>query len=114
MHRLRRTVVVWLTLTLVGACATPFAHREADLFREPPPVLPTDANAFWNDRETGTYGELTVGAVGYRRDNAVCRTARVTAIDDAAHRTDDRTLLYCALPGGTFPARSDRVVPVVR
>jgi len=94
--------VAWFGLPLLAACTPPYAPRQADLFQQPPPVLPADANAFWNDPTLGTYGELTVGANLYRRGEATCRTARVTAIHDATRITEDRTLLYCAGAGADF------------
>lgn len=92
--------MAWLGLS---ACApVPFASSETDLYREPPPALSSDANAFWNDRKTGTYGELTVGAGAYRRGNAICRTARITSVNDAARSSADRTMLYCAGTDAVF------------
>jgi hypothetical protein len=103
MRRFRVTsVVAWVGLPLLAACTAPYAPRQADVFREPPPVLPADANAFWNDPKLGTYGELTVGATLYRRGDEICRTARVTAIHQATRNTEDRTLLYCAGIGADF------------
>ncbi len=88
---------------LAGACKpAAFAQSQADLLREPPPLLPTDANSFWNDPGTGVYGEFSVGPGLFRRADAVCRSARVTSIDDARHDRQDRMLLYCARAGGPF------------
>lgn len=70
--------------------------------REPPPVLPVDTHAFWNDRSSGIYGEFSVGPGLYRYGEQICRTARITAINDAAHATEDRMVLYCRTPEGAF------------
>ena len=103
-------------LLLLTACKPiGFAGQQADLLRSPPPLLPTDANSFWNDRQAGVYGELTVGPALYRRGEATCRSARVTSIRDATHTTEDRTLLYCAGADGRFqldPSLSCRAIAV--
>lgn len=92
-----------MLLPLLLSCKPPaFATHEADLMREPPPQLPVDAHAFWNDRSAGTYGELSVGPGLYRLRDRLCRTARITSIDDASHTSDDRTVLYCRTPDGAF------------
>jgi hypothetical protein len=99
---------------MAGCKPAAYATRETDLLREPPPLLPSEANAFWNDRAAGSYGELTLGAIWYRRDDALCRTARVTSIDTSTRASRDRTLLYCAKAGGPFeldPALSCRALP---
>jgi hypothetical protein len=94
--------IAWGSALPLAACTAPYAPQQADLFREPPPVLPAEANAFWNDPKRGTYGELTVGAHLYRRGDETCRTARATAIHDATRTTEDRTLLYCAGASSDF------------
>ena len=98
---MRRWAAAWVLCGLAG-CAAPFARHEADLYRDPPPLLPTDANAFWNDPASGAYGELTVGPGLYRRDDAVCRTARVTSLQAATQTVADRTVLYCSRAGGPY------------
>ncbi len=99
-------------LLLLAACKpAAFASQETDLMRTPPPLLPVDANAFWNDRARGVYGEFSVGPGLYRSSSGVCRSARVTAISEATRSTEDRTLLYCAGADGAFtldPALSCR------
>ncbi len=88
---------------VLAACKpAAFAGQQADLMRTPPPLLPVDANAFWNDRMTGNYGEFSVGPGLFRRGASLCRSARVTAINDAARSTQDQTLLYCAGPAGGY------------
>jgi hypothetical protein len=89
-------------LLLLAGCQTAFAPKEADLMQNPPPLLTTEANAFWNDPTTGIYGELTVGAARYEFDNQLCRTARITSINGTTHATQDRILLYCADSRGRY------------
>ena len=100
--RVRVAGCVCAALLAPGCKPAAFAQRQADLLREPPPLLPSDANAFWNDPATGVYGEFSVGPGLFRRADAVCRSARVTSIDEARHSQQDRMLLYCARPGEPF------------
>ena len=98
----------WRALMLAVCCVlaackpVAFAGQQADLMRSPPPLLPGDANAFWNDRDTGSYGEFSVGPGLFRRGALLCRSARVTSINDAARSAQDQTLLYCADAAGGF------------
>lgn len=85
-----------------GCKPTAFASHEANLLREPPPLLPTDVNAYWNDAVGGTYGELTVGPGAYQYGGVPCRTARVTSITTATGQHQDQTLLYCPGQDGQF------------
>ena len=95
-------------LLLAGCKPAAFATHEANLMREPPPLLPSDADAFWNDPADGTYGELTVGPGSYRYGGVPCRTARVTSITSATGQHQDQTLLYCPGQDGRF--RLDRTL----
>ncbi|MCQ8277542.1 hypothetical protein NFI95_03635 [Acetobacteraceae bacterium KSS8] len=91
-----------LPVLLLSGCTQGFASNQADLMRSPPPSLPDTATAYWNDRQDGTYGALTVAPGRYRYGNALCRTARITSIDDRGRTTHDRMLLYCAVSDGHF------------
>ncbi len=107
---LRRGLPLAALALLVACKPAAFATQEANLMREPPPLLPTDVNSYWNDRGRGIYGEFSVGPGLYRRGDATCRSARVTSIDAAG--SQDRTLLYCTRGGGPFqldPALSCRL-----
>ena len=89
-----------------GCKPTAFASHEANLLREPPPLLPTDVNAYWNDTAGETYGELTVGPGTYLYGGVPCRTARVTSISTTTGQHEDQTLLYC--PGQDGQVHLDR------
>ena len=97
-----RAVVLAAGCVLAACKPAAFAGQQADLMRTPPPLLPGDANAFWNDRGTGDYGEFSVGPGLFRRGAALCRSARVTSINDAARSMQDQTLLYCTGAGDGF------------
>jgi hypothetical protein len=88
-----------MAILLVGCAPKAFAPHEADLMREPPPALPTEANSYWNDRPNNTYGEFSVGPASYSYNGQLCRAARVTSLNSVTHDHDDKLLMYCAVPG---------------
>lgn len=83
--------------SLAGCKPAAFAHHESDLMQEPPPVL-TEANGYWNDPASNSFGEVSLAAGMYRRGSQICRPARLTVIHVGQSAITDTTLLYCLLP----------------
>jgi hypothetical protein len=101
----RMTGAAALLLLLVGCKPAAFAPSEGALLHEPPPVLRDDANGFWNDPASGTFGEISFAPGVYRNGAQSCRPARQTVVNGVTHASTDTTLLYCQSASGAWTWR---------